>query len=147
MSNKKTILLAEDDPADQMILRRALRSSSVESELFIVGDGAQALDYLNHRGKFTDAAESPRPDLLIVNLNMPKVDGREVIRTLRADERFKMLPIVALTTSDDECDIRECYALGVNSYVVKPSSMDELRQAVEALQQYWFGLVQLPPAA
>ena len=143
----RVILLVEDDPADRAIVGRAFQSSEVAAELRMVGDGQEALDYLYRLGRYADPADAPRPDLLLVDLNMPGVDGKELIRTLRADPRFHTVPIVALTTSNSERDVRETYALGANSYVVKPAGIDALRRVLDSMQAYWFETVQLPPAA
>lgn len=140
-----TILLVEDDPGDQELARRALDESAMENQLFIAEDGEEALDYLYHRGRFEDPESSPRPDLILLDLNMPRMDGKQVLEKIRSDENLRTLPVVVLTTSRHEEDVLRSYELGVNSYLTKPADLDELVSLVKALESYWFRLVVLPP--
>ncbi|MCP3920569.1 MAG: response regulator [bacterium] len=133
------ILLVEDDPADQAIVRRALDDRGFSGQLRVANDGREALDLLMEDG-------ARLPDILLLDINVPRVDGREVISTLRADARFRSLPIIALTTSASERDVREVHELGANSYIVKPTGIDELGRVLDTLQAYWFGTVELPTA-
>jgi CheY-like chemotaxis protein len=139
------ILLAEDDPGDQELTRRALEEGAMRNELHIVTDGEAALDYLFRRGKYQNPATSPRPDLLLLDLNMPKVDGRQVLKRVRADTDLRRLAVVVLTTSQHEEDIIRTYDLGANSYITKPLELRQFMQVIQALETYWFQIVVLPP--
>jgi CheY-like chemotaxis protein len=139
------ILLAEDDPGDQELTRRALEEGAMRNELHIVTDGEAALDYLFRRGKYQNPATSPRPDLLLLDLNMPKVDGRQVLQHVRADTSLRRLAVVVLTTSQHEEDIIRTYELGANSYITKPLELRQFMQVIQALETYWFQIVVLPP--
>lgn len=125
--------------------QRALEQSRIRNELYIVEDGEEALDYLLRRGKYEDPASSPKPDLMLLDLNMPKVDGKRVLEQMRADPNLRRVPVVALTTSRQEQDIISTYDLGVNSYIVKPVNMDQFINAIKVLKDYWFQIVVLPP--
>lgn len=146
-SKKKgfVILLAEDNPADQELTRLALDEGEMGSELRVVGDGEEALDYLYHRGKYRDASKSPRPHLMLLDLNMPKVDGKQVLERMRADSSLRRIPVVALTTSSEDDDIQRTYELGANSYITKPTDLDQFSDVIRALEHYWFQVVALPP--
>ncbi|UCB51644.1 MAG: response regulator [Candidatus Zixiibacteriota bacterium] len=139
------ILLAEDDPGDQELTRRALEQSRIRNELYIVEDGEEALNYLLRRGKYEDPASSPKPDLMLLDLNMPKMDGKQLLEQMRADPNLRRIPVVALTTSKQENDIIHTYDLGANSYIVKPVDMDQFVSAIKVLKDYWFQIVVLPP--
>jgi two-component system response regulator len=139
------ILLAEDDPGDQELTRRALEEGAMRNELHIVTDGEAALDYLFRRGQYQNPAISPRPDLLLLDLNMPKVDGRQVLQHVRADTSLRRLAVVVLTTSQHEEDIIRTYELGANSYITKPLELRQFMQVIQALETYWFQIVALPP--
>lgn len=147
MKNKRAavILLAEDDIADQELTKRALEACKIENQLFIVNDGEQALDYLYRRNKYADPATSPTPDLLLLDLNMPKVDGFQVLETLNQDPGFKMIRTIVLTTSNQEQDILKSYSHGVASYISKPINPDDFFSVVSELNEYWFRIVKLPP--
>ena len=139
------ILLAEDDRGHQELTRRALAEGKIHNDLRIVEDGEEALDYLFRRGKYKDPATSPRPDLLLLDLNMPRVDGREVLERLRADSKMRRMAVVVLTTSRQEEDILRSYELGCNSFITKPVDMDQFIRVIQALEEYWFQIVVLPP--
>ena len=139
------ILLAEDDPGDQELTRRALEQSLIRNELHIVEDGEEALNYLLRRGKYEDPASSPKPDLMLLDLNMPKMDGKRLLEQMKADPNLRRIPVVALTTSKQENDIIRTYDLGANSYIVKPVDMDQFVSAIKVLKDYWFQIVVLPP--
>lgn len=143
-SKTAIILLVEDDPEDQKLTRRALKTSKLRNDLFVVGDGEQALDFLHHRAEFADPAASPRPDLILLDLNMPKIDGRAVLQHIKREPDLRSIPVVVLTTSSQEEDILRSYQLGVNSYITKPVSMDGFIKAIVDLERYWFDLVVLP---
>ena len=125
--------------------RRALEQSRIRNDLYIVEDGEEALDYLLRRGKYEDPASSPKPDLMLLDLNMPKMDGKQLLKQMRADPNLRRIPVVALTTSKQESDIIRTYDLGANSYIVKPVDMDQFINAIKVLKDYWFQIVVLPP--
>lgn len=140
-----TILLAEDDPGDQNLTLRAFQRAKIHNRFFIVQDGEEALDFLLRRGKYEDPASAPRPDLMLLDLNMPKVDGKKVLAEMRANPELRRIPVIVLTTSQQEEDILRSYDLGVNSYICKPVSVGDFVKVVEILENYWFQLVMLPP--
>lgn len=139
-----TILLAEDDPGDQELTRRALENEGLHIDLRIVGDGEEAAQYLRREGAYTDPIDSPRPDLMLLDLNMPRMNGRELLNQLKRDPDLGRIPIVVLTTSQQEADILRSYDLGCNSYIQKPVDMDQFVNAVQQLGKYWFEVVTLP---
>ena len=138
------ILLVEDDPDDQELTKRAFRSSKLRNQLRIVSDGEAALNYLYRRGEFSEPRKSPRPDLILLDLNMPKLDGRAVLGQIKIDPELRQIPVVILTTSSSDEDVVRSYDLGVNSYVPKPVHMDDFVLAIQQLEHYWFELVILP---
>jgi CheY-like chemotaxis protein len=113
--------------------------------LHIVKDGEEALDYLLHRGTYVNPTTAPRPDLFLLDLNMPKIDGRQVLQRIRADENLRRLAVVVLTTSQDDKDIIRSYDLGANSYIIKPIELQKFMQVIQALEAYWFQIVVLSP--
>lgn len=139
------ILLVEDDEADQELTRRALSRGKIANELHVVDDGEVALDYLYCRGSYSDRNRSPRPDLILLDLNLPRIDGREVLETIRADPDLRSLVVVVLTTSKQEEDILRSYKLGANSYITKPVDMEQFLRVVLTLEEYWMEVVVLPP--
>lgn len=138
------ILLADDDDEDRMLTADALAESRVLNELHTVENGEELLEYLRNEGKFMDKTKHPRPGLILLDLNMPKKDGREALRDIKNDARFKQIPIVVLTTSKTEEDIGQSYDLGVNSYISKPVTFEGLVKVMRALGKYWFEIVELP---
>ena len=144
-ANPVVILLVEDDRADQELTRRALEESKLQNELRIIEDGEEALAYLFRHGKYKNPAISPRPDLLLLDLNLPRVDGRQVLEEIRADENLRCMVVVVLTTSRQEKDILRSYELGCNSFISKPSMMDQFIRVVQTMGEYWFQIVTLPP--
>lgn len=136
-----SLLLIEDDPGDQELTRRALTEGVLKTDLHVVSDGEEALDYLFRRGPFSNAV---MPDLILLDLNMPNLDGREVLRTIRADQRLGHIPVVVLTTSKYEADILRSYELGCNSFITKPVRVDEFVETIQKLGRYWLELVTLP---
>ena len=140
-----TILLVEDDRGDQELTRRALDEGKIRNDLRIVEDGEEALAYLFRRGKYKDPATSPRPDLLLLDLNLPRVDGREVLEQIRADSKLRRMAVVVLTTSRREEDILRSYELGCNSFITKPVDINQFIRVIQALERYWFQIVVLPP--
>ncbi len=139
-----TILLADDDPDDRLLARQALEKSRLANDLRCVEDGEELLDYLHRRGKYADPKESPRPGLILLDLNMPRKDGREALREIKNDPRLRDIPIVVLTTSKAEEDVARTYNLGVNSYITKPVQFSALVEIMKAIGTYWFEIVELP---
>ncbi len=139
------ILLVEDNPADQELIRRALEKLGARRELRIVGDGEEALDYLFRRGKYQAPAASPRPDLLLLDLNLPRVNGYQVLEEIRADSKLRPMPVLVLTTSHQEKDIIHSYELGCNSFIPKPTTFDQITGLIQAIEKYWFETAALPP--
>jgi CheY-like chemotaxis protein len=138
------ILIAEDDPDDQLLEREALEENRLINEVYFVNDGEELLDYLYHRGQFSDPVTAPRPDLILLDLNMPKIDGRQALAIIKEDSELRRIPVVVLTTSKAEEDILRSYNLGVNSFIVKPVTFESLVQLIRVLTQYWFSIVRLP---
>jgi CheY-like chemotaxis protein len=143
--NPAVILLVEDSPADQELIRRALEKLTIRKELRIVEDGEEALAYLFRRGKYKAPASSPKPDLLLLDLNLPRVNGYQVLEEIRADSKLRPMPVLVLTTSHQEKDIIRSYELGCNSFFTKPAGLDQLTGLVQAIEKYWFETAVLPP--
>ena len=139
-----TILMAEDDPDDRMLTHEALEETRLSGELKFVCDGEELLDYLHRRGSYADPYNAPRPRLILLDLNMPRKDGRVALKEIKDDPELRQIPIVVLTTSSSEEDIHYTYNMGVNSFIVKPSSFDSLVDVVRTLVNYWFNVVELP---
>lgn len=139
------ILLVEDNPNDVELEMRAFKKHNLANKVFVVKDGAEALDYLFGRGAYADRDTSLNPKVILLDLKLPKVDGLEVLRQIKSDERTKTIPVVVLTSSKEERDLTESYKLGVNSYVAKPIKFDEFVQAVAEMGLYWLLLNKLPP--
>ena len=140
-----TILMAEDDPDDRLLTQEALEESQLTNDLRFVQDGEELFDYLHKRGKFTTPAQAPRPGLILLDLNMPRKDGREALKELKADPYFRQIPVVILTTSQAAEDVYHTYDLGANSYITKPVTFDGLVNLMKSLGKYWFETVHLPP--
>ncbi len=140
----RIIMTVEDSPEDYEALIRAFSKAGISNPLIHCEDGDEALDYLFRRGRFQDPARSPRPALLLLDLNLPGMDGREVLRTVKADEVLCTIPVVVLTTSDAEDDIAKCYADGANSYIQKPIDLKGLVLALKRLSDFWFDTALLP---
>lgn len=138
------ILLVEDNPDDVELTMRALKKSRIATEVVVARHGAEALDFLFARGAFVGRNPDVQPDLVLLDLKLPKVDGLEVLRTLRADARTHLLPVVVLTLSNEEQDILEAYRLGVNSYVRKPVDFDRFNELLQHLGRYWLEFNEAP---
>ncbi len=139
------ILLAEDDPDDRMFTRRALKGSRLANDISAVEDGEELMQYLRHEGPYSDPSTSPRPGLILLDLNMPRMDGREALKQIKSDADLRRIPVIVLTTSDAEQDILQSYDLGVNAFVTKPVTFEGLADAIKALGEFWFEIVKLPP--
>lgn len=144
MPHSQPILLVEDSPEDFEATLRAFRRSGLKNPVTRCEDGDEALDYLFRRGKYADPARSPRPGVILLDLNLPGTDGRQVLAEIKADERLHDIPVVVLTTSSDQRDINACYRAGANSYIQKPVDIDGFMKAIERLNGYWFEVVILP---
>lgn len=138
-----TILMAEDDPDDRLLAQDALKENRLANNLRVVEDGEELMDYLKQRGRF-NAENAPRPGLILLDLNMPRKDGREALREIKADPDLRRIPIVVLTTSKAEEDIFRSYDLGVNSFITKPVTFEGLVDIMKILGRYWFEIVELP---
>ncbi|MEO6170655.1 MAG: response regulator [Lysobacter sp.] len=136
----KVILLVEDNPDDVELTRLAFDEAKIANQLVVVGDGAEALDYLFARGKYADRDPADMPSIVLLDLNLPKVDGREVLQAVRANEATRTLPVVVLTTSTEPFDVEASYALGVNSYIQKPVDFEQFVWAVKQVGLYWLVL-------
>ena len=135
------VLLAEDDPADELITREAFQDNKIGNTLHVVRDGQEALDFLFRRGAYTDAV---RPDLILLDLNLPKYDGREVLQLIKNDEDLATIPVVVLTTSSAEEDILRSYRLHANAYVTKPVDLDQFIAAIRQIDDFFLTVVRLP---
>jgi CheY-like chemotaxis protein len=142
-----TILLADDDPDDRDMMRKALGKNQLVHEFFAVSNGEELMDFLHHRGPFGPPARSPVPDLILLDLNMPKMDGREVLVKIKGDPLLRRIPVVVMTTSKDEEDIAGSYDLGSNSFISKPVTLPALMDIMGVLSRYWFQTVELPQGA
>jgi CheY-like chemotaxis protein len=139
-----TILIADDDPDDRKMTREAFTECCLVNDLRFVEDGAELMDYLQRRGKYSDPASAPFPGLLLLDLNMPRKDGREALREIKADPRLRQLRVVVLTTSQSEEDIHKAYGLSASSYITKPVTFSALIEVIKTLGKYWLEIVELP---
>ena len=138
------ILMADDDPDDRLLTEKALKEARLKNGIRFVEDGEELMDYLHHRGKYSDPASAPRPGLILLDLNMPRKDGREALAEIKSDPVLRRIPVVILTTSKADEDIVKTYDLGVNSYITKPVSFSGLAEVMKVLSVYWFEIVKLP---
>ena len=139
-----TFLIAEDDPDDRLLIHEAFQESLVSNSIYFVEDGVQLLDYLRRQDKYVDPTVSPTPDLILLDLNMPRKDGREALAEIKSDTRLRYIPVVVLTTSKAEEDIMRSYDIGAASYITKPVTFDGLVEAIRGFKQYWVQIVCLP---
>lgn len=138
------ILLVEDSPEDREATMRALKKAGLANPINCCASGDEALDYLFQRGKYADASLAPRPNVILLDLNMPGTDGREVLTEIKQSEQLKSIPVIILTTSTDSRDVASCYQMGANSYVKKPVDLDGFMLSVQRLKDFWFEVVVLP---
>jgi CheY-like chemotaxis protein len=136
------VLLVEDNPGDVRLTREALKDSRIGNNLSVVHDGVEALRYLRREGPYNQAL---RPQMVLLDLNLPKKDGREVLKEIKGDPALRTIPVVILTSSDAERDIASVYALGANCYITKPVDLDQFITVVRLIEDFWFGIVKLPP--
>jgi len=135
------ILLVEDSPSDQLLAREAFAEAALVNDLHVVADGVEAMAYLHRQGRY---AEAPRPDLILLDLNLPRKDGCEVLAEIKASSSLKLIPVVVLTTSESSADISKAYELHANCYVTKPVDFGDFKRAIQAIQDFWFTVVRLP---
>lgn len=135
------ILVVEDNPGDARLITEVLKSNKIHNSLHVVKDGVEAMDFLHQKGEFTNV---PRPDLIFLDLNLPRKDGREVLAELKSDDRFMQIPVVVMTMSQSEEDILKSYSLHANCYVTKPIDLDQFIKVVDSIENFWFSLVKLP---
>lgn len=136
------ILLVEDNPADVRLTQEALREGKVKNRMSVARDGVEALQFLRREGEF---ASAPRPDLILLDLNLPRKDGRQVLAEIKAHEDFRLIPVVVLTTSSAELDILKSYALHANCYITKPVDLEQFVKVVRSIDDFWLTIVRLPP--
>lgn len=136
------VLLVEDNPGDVRLTREALRDGKVSNHLSVVQDGVEAMRFLRREGPYADA---PRPDVVLLDLNLPKKDGRQVLQEIKGDEALRTIPVVILTSSEAERDITGAYALQANCYITKPVDLDQFITVVRSIEDFWFSIVKLPP--
>ena len=139
-----TILVVEDSPEDYEATLRGFRHAGLKNSIKHCEDGDEALDYLKRRGAYEDPSESPRPTVILLDLNMPGTDGREVLKEIKEDPELRSIPVVVLTTSSDERDIHDCYDAGANTYVQKPVNLEGFLEAIQRLKDYWLEIALLP---
>ncbi len=138
------ILMADDDPDDRMMADQAFQHYRLKNGVAYVEDGQELMDYLHHQGQFADARQFPLPDLILLDLNMPRKDGREALQEIKSDPNLRRIPVVVLTTSKAEEDIFRTYDLGVSSFITKPVTFESLVDILKTLVKYWFEIVELP---
>ncbi len=143
---KMTILLVEDNPDDELLTMRELRKQNVANEIVVARDGVEALEYLFAEGAFAGRDAKEQPAIVLLDLKLPKIDGLEVLKRIRADERTRLIPVTILTSSDEQKDMIESYNLGANSYVRKPVDFEQFRDAVRQLHLYWMLINEPPPS-
>jgi len=136
------ILIVEDNPGDARLIKEVLNEGKILNDLHIVKDGVEAMEFLHKRGEY---AKAPRPDLIILDLNLPKKDGREVLAEVKSDQHLKSIPIVIMTTSNAEEDILKSYNLHANCYITKPIDLNQFIKVVKSIEEFWFSIVKLPP--
>ncbi|NES94581.1 MAG: response regulator [Desertifilum sp. SIO1I2] len=139
-----TILIADDDEDDRLLLKEALEENALSHTLHFVEDGEELMNYLHRQGKYVSLSESALPNLILLDLNMPRKDGREALQEIKADPQLRRIPVVILTTSQAEEDIEQSYDLGVSSFITKPVTFESLVQLMKTLGEYWFEIVELP---
>jgi CheY-like chemotaxis protein len=143
-AKQHTILIADDDSDDRLLAEDALKECGVGAELQFVNDGVELMNYLQRKGKFATDVDAPKPSLIILDLNMPRKDGREALQEIKADASLRKIPVVVLTTSTSDTDITRVYELGANSFISKPVAFNVLVSVMKAIGEYWFQIVVLP---
>ncbi len=136
--------MADDDPEDRLLTQEAFEENGLTNDLRFVEDGIELLDYLHQRGRYSDPTTAPRPGLILLDLNMPRKNGRQALQELKADPELRRIPVVVLTTSQADEDIVETYDLGCSSFITKPVSFEGLVKVTKSISDYWFSIVQIP---
>jgi len=144
LARTNVILMADDDADDRLLAKDALAEARLEGEIHFVENGEELLDFLQRRGTYANSSASPRPGLILLDLNMPKKDGREALRVIKSDPDLRRIPVVVLTTSNADTDINGLYDLGANSFITKPFQFDALVKVMRVIGDYWFRTVELP---
>lgn len=144
LTSDKIILIVEDSPEDYEATLRAFKRPNLINPLYHCVDGLEALDFLQHKNAYQDKAKYPRPHVILLDLNLPKMDGREVLRRIKEDPELKSIPVIVMTTSNDDLDIQKCYDIGANSYIHKPVDLQKFIEAIQKMVDYWFGIVVFP---
>jgi CheY-like chemotaxis protein len=139
-----TVLMADDDQDDCLLVKEAFHENKFKNDLKFVEDGEALMEYLRQSGRFSDPQAAPRPGLILLDLNMPRKDGREALREIKADDKFKHIPIIILTTSHEQEDIVRSYSVGANSFITKPVTFEGLRNLIGFIGKYWLEIVELP---
>lgn len=145
VSEELPILMAEDDDGDRLLARKAMERTRIPNPLVTVSTGEELLDYLFTRGKYSSSVAAPKPCLILLDLNMPRMDGREALKVLKSDDLLRKIPVIILSTSRSGEDLMGSYEMGANSYITKPDTFDGLVDILRSLKQYWLETVQLPP--
>lgn len=138
------ILIVDDDEDDRFISEKAVQGTELEGKLRFAHDGLEMLDYLHQRGRFADAQEHPRPTVILLDLNMPRMDGREALKAIKSNDDFAAIPVVVLTTSNQEEDVNQAYGLGVNAFVTKPVKYVALVDIMKRINEFWFDVATVP---
>ena len=138
------VVLVEDDAGDVEITQRAFEKGRIANPLYIVRDGEEVMEFLQHKGRHTDTARAPRPGLILLDLNMPRLDGRAVLKLVKNDPDLRRIPVVVLTTSSEESDVRSCYDIGANTYVTKPVEFADFLETIIAISRYWLCIARTP---
>lgn len=144
LDSSHTVMIVEDSPADYEVTLRAFQKSGLKNDVRHCETGDEAMDYLFRRGEYSDPENSPKPSIILLDLNMPGTDGRDVLQYIKKDEMLKKIPVIILTTSSDRRDVEECYKIGANSYIQKPVDLKKFVEAIERLHDYWFQIVIMP---
>lgn len=141
------ILMAEDDEDDILLVRNAFKRSKLLNDLRVVRDGVELMEYLNRQGEFSDPADAPRPDIILLDLNMPRKDGREALLEIKNNPALAGIPVIVLTTSKSDADVCRSYLDGANSFITKPVTFDSMCEIIQRMGEYWFQIVRLPSAS
>jgi CheY-like chemotaxis protein len=141
MTRPVEILLVEDNPGDVLLIQESLKKTLAHNHLHVAEDGVEAMDYLLQKGRFTSA---PKPDLILLDLNLPRMDGRELLKEIKSEKQFKRIPVVVLTSSDADDDIKTAYDLHANCYITKPVDFKKFNTVIASLEEFWFSVVTLP---
>ncbi len=144
IANIRTVLMAEDDPDDRLMAREAWTENQGAQDLRFVENGEELLDYVFHRGDYADTENAPRPSLIVLDLNMPKIDGREALKTIKSDPTVRQIPVIVLSTSGASEDITQSYDLGVNCFITKALTFDGVVKTMKAVEDFWFSTAALP---